>query len=98
MTTSGEPGSERLQRDERGRKQGKRTEVLVGVGKGVTKEGDDKEVEEVEVDEDVLVEVEEVEDELVVECGGLTVDGGVLVTTGVAADGESGQWSEMKCI
>jgi len=68
------------------------------VGKGVTKEGVDEEVEEVEVDEEVLVEVEELEDELVVEDGWLTDDGGVLVTTGVAADDESGQWSEMKCI
>jgi len=65
--------------------------VLVGVGKGVTEEGDDKEVEEDEVDEDVLVEVEEVEDELVVGGGWLTVDGGGLgVTTGVAVGDESG--------
>lgn len=72
--------------------------MLVGVGKGVTEEGDDEEVEEVEVDEDVLVEVEELEDELVVEDGWLTDDGGLLVTTGVAADDKSGQRSEMKCI
>jgi hypothetical protein len=58
-------------------------EMLVGVGKGVTEEGDGEEVEEVEVDEEVLVEVEEVEDELVVEDGWVTGGGGVLVTTGV---------------
>lgn len=71
----------------------------VGVGKGVTKEGVDEELEEDEEDEEVVEEVEEVEDELVVEGGWLTVDGGGLfVTTGMAADYESGQWWEMKCI
>jgi hypothetical protein len=54
------------------------------VGKGVTEEedDDDEEVEEVEEDVDVLEEVEEVEDEVDVGGGWLTVDGGMIVTTG----------------
>jgi len=46
----------------------------------------------------VLVEVEEVEVELEVEDCWLIVDCEVPVATGSAADDESGQWSEMKCI